>query len=165
VHAPYDYPPFLTHSSAAAAAVVAGWIALAWSVSRLARGDELARRTLALVLRLAAGAIAFLWIREELAGAWSRDVATLLLIAYYASTGLLAIWIGRRRSNPWLRALGLALAIFADVEALLEASRLSIGWRVAGYLLAGLFLLGVAYWYRGKESGPVAQSSKPSSAS
>ena len=47
-----------------------------------------------------------------------------------------------------LRHVGLGLAIFAALKAIAEASSLEIGFRVGSYLLAGLFLLAVAYWYR-----------------
>jgi hypothetical protein len=40
--------------------------------------------------------------------------------------------------------------VLAAIKAMVETSALSIGWRVGGYLLAGVFLLGVAYWYRGR---------------
>jgi hypothetical protein len=51
-----------------------------------------------------------------------------------------------------LRHVGLGLAIFAALKAMAEASSLVIGWRVASYFLAGLFLLAVAYWYRDREA-------------
>jgi hypothetical protein len=54
-----------------------------------------------------------------------------------------------------LRHVGLGLAIFAALKAIAEASSLAIGLRVGSYLLAGVFLLAVAYWYRerDRESG------------
>ncbi len=99
------------------------------------------------------GVLTFLWIHVELSHAISLDVSTFLLVAYYAVTGILAIGIGRWRSIPLLRQLGLALSVFAAIKAMVETSSLSIGWRVGGYLLAGIFLLGVAYWYRGTGGG------------
>jgi uncharacterized membrane protein len=48
-----------------------------------------------------------------------------------------------------LLSAGLALAIYAALKAVAQASGLSaIGLRVGSYLLVGCFLLGVAYWYR-----------------
>jgi hypothetical protein len=47
----------------------------------------------------------------------------------------------------------LALAIFAALKAIAEASSLVIGLRVGSYLLAGAFLLAVAYWYRDRGEG------------
>jgi uncharacterized membrane protein len=90
----------------------------------------------------------FLWGREELSRAYSDDAAVLLLIVYYAIAGLALIYLGRVRVSANLRRAGLALAIYAALKAVLEASGLDIGYRVGSYLLAGVFLLGVAYWYR-----------------
>ena len=101
------------------------------------------------IIRILGGVLTFLWIHVELAHTVSIDVSTFLLVAYYAVTGILAIGVGRWRSIPLLRQLGLALSVFAAIKAMVETSSLSIGWRVGGYLLAGVFLLGVAYWYRG----------------
>jgi len=55
---------------------------------------------------------------------------------------------GRRRNTTLLRQSGLALAVYAALEAIWVSSSLSIGWRVAADLLDGLFLLGAAYLYR-----------------
>ena len=60
----------------------------------------------------------------------------------------------RRRRIPLLRHVGLALAIFAALKAIGEASSLAIGIRVGSYFLAGLYLLAVAYWYRDRSATP-----------
>ncbi|MCC6407050.1 MAG: DUF2339 domain-containing protein [Planctomycetes bacterium] len=148
---PFAYTPFATTESLAAAAVCAGWLALAWRLTRVAAERTRAVGLAALVVRVLAGLAVFLWIREELAHAFSRDVATFLLIAYYAITGVTAIGFGRRRASRVLRAVGLALSVLAAICAIVEASELTIAWRVAGYLLAGAFLLGIAYAYRADE--------------
>lgn len=149
----YDYPPFLTPASGAAAAVAVAWLFTSWHGSRALpvanSGTKDLSRTL---LRLLGVAVAFLWIHQELARAVSPDVSVFLLVAYYATTGVAAIYLGRLRAIPLLRTLGLALAVIAALKTMVEASDLAVGWRVAGYLLAGLFLLGVAYWYRAQSA-------------
>jgi len=92
--------------------------------------------------------VTFLWGNTELSRAYSADVATFLLILYYAAVGVAAIFVGRARGIRVLRQVGLGLAIFAALKAIADASSLAIGLRVGSYLLAGLFLLAVAYWYR-----------------
>ena len=99
-------------------------------------------------VRLAGVVVTFLWGNEELSRAYSPDVSTFLSIGYYAVVGVAAIFIGRARGIRVLRHVGLGLAIFAALKAISEASSLAIGIRVGSYLLAGLFLLAVAYWYR-----------------
>ena len=93
-----------------------------------------------------------MWGNTELSHAYSSDISTFLLILYYAVVGVAAIFIGRHRTIRVLRHTGLGLAIFAALKAMAEASSLDIGWRVASYFLAGLFLLAVAYWYRDRDS-------------
>ena len=75
-------------------------------------------------------------------------MSTFLLTLYYAMIGVAAILIGRARRVSDLRHLGLALAIYAELKVIVQASELSIGLRVGSYLLAGLFMLAVAYCYR-----------------
>lgn len=146
--------PFLTPASGVAAAACAAWLVFSWHWARMDRapGEWLvgARRTTA---RLLGTAVTFAWIHTELSHTVSIDVSTFLLVAYYAVSGVLAIGIGRARSIAALRQVGLALAVLAAVRALVETSSMSIGWKVGGYLLAGGFLLGVAYWYRGAGGG------------
>lgn len=143
--------PFLTPASGAAAAICAAWLFFSWHAARTGAADGGVMTTLPrTVLRILGAVLTFLWIHSELARTVSLDVSTFLLVAYYAVTGVLAIGVGRWRSIPLLRQLGLALAVLAAVKAMVETSSLSIGWRVGGYLLAGVFLLGVAYWYRGR---------------
>ncbi|MFL5574732.1 MAG: hypothetical protein ACJ79S_01990, partial [Gemmatimonadaceae bacterium] len=101
---------------------------------------------------------AFLWGREELARAFSSDLATFLLIGYYAAAGVVAILVGRQRALAGARRAGLALAVYAALKAIAQASDLSdVALRVGSYLLVGLFLLAVAYWYRGgQDEEPLA---------
>ncbi len=143
--------PFLTPESGVALIVCAAWFVFAWNWARMGMEEGEAmfdtRRSIA---RILGGVVTFLWIHVELARTVSIDVSTFLLVAYYAASGVLAIGVGRWRGIPLLRQVGLALAVFAAFKAMLETSSLSIGWRVGGYMLAGVFLLGVAYWYRGK---------------
>ena len=113
---------------------------------------------------LAASSLAFLWGYLELRHAFSADVSTFLLIAYYASCGVFAIHQGRIRNEGRLRQVGLALAVLAALYAISAASGVQqIGLRVGSYLLVGVFLLGVAWWYRG-ERGAVADNSAPRNA-
>ena len=93
----------------------------------------------------------FFWGNTELSHAYSARVATFLLILYYAAVGVASIFVGRAREIRILRHVGLGLAIFAALKAIAEASSLAIGLRVGSYLLAGVFLLAVAYWYRERD--------------
>ena len=153
----YEYTPFLTAASLAAAAVAAAWLVTSWNAARVQLVDggrgTLETRT---AVRLAGAVVTFLWGHEELSRAYSADVSTFLTILYYAVVGVVAIFVGRARGIKLLRHVGLALAIFAALEAISEASSLAIGIRVGSYLLAGLFLLAVAYWYRDKDSARAA---------
>ena len=145
--------PFLTSASGGAALVCAAWFVFAWNWARMGMTDDAVafdlRRNLA---RILGAVVTFAWVHVELQHTISLDVSTFLLVAYYAVTGVAAIGVGRARAIPPLRHVGLALAVFAAIKAMLATSALGIGWRVGGYLLAGAFLLGVAYWYRGKGS-------------
>jgi len=149
----YTYTPFLTTPSLAAAAMAAAWLVVSWNAYRAELVDSapgsVEMRT---AVRLAGSVVTFMWGNTELAHAYSADVATFLLILYYAVVGVAAIFVGRARGIRILRHVGLGLAIFAALKAIAQASSLAIGLRVGGYLLAGLFLLAVAYWYRDRES-------------
>jgi uncharacterized membrane protein len=151
---PYRYTPFLTAPSLAALAMSAAWLVVSWNAYRVELTDagpgSIETRT---TVRLAGSVVTFLWGNTELSRAYSSDVATFLLILYYAVVGVAAIFVGRARGIRILRHVGLGLAIFAALKAIAEASSLVIGFRVGSYLLAGMFLLGVAYWYRDQESG------------
>jgi uncharacterized ion transporter superfamily protein YfcC len=126
---------------------------VSWHVSRAefadGRSGTLQTRTL---VRLAGAAVTFLWGDTELARVYTPDVSTFLLILYDAIVGVAAIFVGRARGIPVLRHVGLALAIFAALKAIAQASSLEIGLRVGSYLLAGLFLLAVAFWYRDRDA-------------
>ena len=153
---PYEYTPFLTTPSLAGLAMSAAWLLVSWNGyhADLTDSGPGAAETRTAV-RLAGSAVTFLWGNTELSHAYSADIATFLLILYYAAVGVGAIFVGRARAIRILRQVGLALAIFAALKAIAEASSLAIGLRVGSYLLAGLFLLAVAYWYRetDRESG------------
>lgn len=141
--------PFLTPASAAAAIAAICTVVIGESVTRapqLWNGAEAA--TVRARARLLEGVAAFWWLRLELAHVGSPAVSTSLLVAYYAVTGVGAVLVGRERRIPPLRHAGLALAVYAALKAMLEASQLSTGLRIASYLSAGIFLLTVAYWYR-----------------
>lgn len=153
---PYQYTPFLTTPSLAGLAMSSAWLLVSWNGYRaeLADSGPGAAETRTAV-RLAGSAVTFLWGNTELSHAYSADIATFLLILYYAGVGVGAIFVGRARAIRILRQVGLGLAIFAALKAIAQASSLAIGLRVGSYLLAGLFLLAVAYWYRetDRESG------------
>jgi uncharacterized membrane protein len=149
---PYRYTPFFTAPSLAALAMSAAWLTVSWNAFRAVLTDSgpaaIETRT---AIRLAGSAVTFLWGNTELSHAYTADIATFLLILYYATVGVGAIFVGRARGIRVLRQVGLGLAIFAALKAIAEASSLAIGLRVGSYLLAGLFLLAVAYWYREKD--------------
>lgn len=146
----YGYVPFVTVPSLAALAAVVGWAAFAHYASRAELRDAPHYQPRERAIAGAAGALAaFFWGREELTRAGSPELSTFLLVCYYAGAGVLAIFVGRWRRLAGARQVGLALAIYAALKAVVQASALdSIGLRVGSYLAAGLFLLGVAYWYR-----------------
>jgi hypothetical protein len=136
----YHYAPFATEASAVSGVVLAS-IAAAW---RLARDAQLRR-----VLLSGAGAWAFLWMHQEIAYAFNPTIATLLRVTYYAATSVGAVGIGRARQIAVLRHIGLALAVLAAGTALYGARKLdAIGARIGADLVAAVFLLGIAYWYR-----------------
>jgi len=160
----YEYRPFLTEASLAAAVNAACWTVFAWHAGRVGTRSGFEEHAVAPgdlgdgpapdmgVVRMIGGAAVFFWIRAELLYAGSRDLATFLLIGYYALAGVAAITLGRMRGIPAARQVGLALAIYAGIKALAQASDVtSVALRVASYLLVGGFLLAVAYWYRGGE--------------
>lgn len=143
----YQYRPFATPASLGALAVSAAWFVCAWHAARLWPDRPNA-------LRLVALAVAFLWGRMELAGAISAEASTFLLIAYYAVVGVIAIFLGRARGIPALRHVGLGLAVYAALKAVVQASELAIGLRIGSYFLAGAFMMAVAYWYRARQDPP-----------
>lgn len=152
----YVYTPFLTTESLAAGAVVLAWVAIATRVWR--DGTSTFPRNERRLIVAAATGVALLWGRQELARAVAPDVATFLLIGYFATAGIAAIALGRARHVPAARQVGLALALYAALKALVQASALdAVGLRVASYLVVGGFLLGVGYWYRAASSRRAAQ--------
>jgi hypothetical protein len=138
---PYRYAPFATQPSAVAAVVLIS-ILVSW---RLASSE----RQLELLLRSAAVGWAFLWIHQEIAFALNPTAATLLRVSYYAVTSVAAVGVGRARHVAILRNIGLALAILAAGTALYGARKLdAIAARIVADLVAAVFLLAIAYWYR-----------------
>jgi hypothetical protein len=138
---PYRYAPFVTEPSAVAAVVLASILA-AW---RLARREQQLER----LLRSASIGWAFLWIHQEIAFALNPTAATLFRVSYYAVTSVVAVGQGRARHVPILRHIGLALAILAAGTALYGARKLdAIAARIGADLVAAVFLLAIAYWYR-----------------
>jgi len=142
----YAYTPFFGATSAAAVSVLAAWWAVATSSARNASGQ--AGSAASGATGLAAGSLTVGWGYVELARAFAPDVATFLVILYLAATGITAILVGRARRLPAARHGGLALAIFAGIKALVQASTMEFGFRLASFLVVGAFLLGVAYVYR-----------------
>ena len=149
----FGYRPFLTRPSLGALGYSSAWILLSYLLFPLLQRRTARELTRADVVRVAAVSATLLWGREELAAAFSPDASVLLLIVYYAVAGMVLIYVGRVRQSPGLRRAGLALGIYAALKAVFEASQLEIGFRVGSYLLSGLFLLGVAYWYRKTNDG------------
>jgi hypothetical protein len=136
----YEYTPFLTIESAVAMAVLASVLAAWW----LARDATIKR-----VLRGAAMVWAFAWVHQEIAFAVNETVATLLRVTYYAATSVAAVGAGRARQMPLLRHVGLGLAVLAAATALYGARNLeAIAARIGADLVAAVFLLAIAYWYR-----------------
>jgi uncharacterized membrane protein len=153
----YAYTPFVTAQSAAAFALAVAACVFSYATTRAA---WVTRRPPPPPLRpviLAVGpVVTFAWVHEELAHAYSPDLATVLLILYFAATGVATIGLGRVRAEVMLRRIGLALAIYGALKAVVQAySVSSMGLRVGVFLFAGLFLLAVAYWYRATGDRPV----------
>jgi hypothetical protein len=137
----YQFTPFGTRESALAAVLLLA-IIVAWRC--VTREPKLET-----VLRGAVIGWAFLWIHQELAFAFNPTAATLLRVTYYAATSAAAVGIGRARAVPILRHLGLGLAVLAAGTALYGAKDLpSIGAKIGADLVAAVFLLAIAYWYR-----------------
>jgi hypothetical protein len=143
----YAYTPFLTRSSASALVATLG-LALGGELlgGSDGRGKSWADRPLRLGLVVG---FAILWGRMEMADAFNRDLATFLLILYYAACGVASIIAGRYLKVGRLRALGLAMAIYAAIKAMVEAAEISgVLLRVGVYGAVGVFLLGAGYLYR-----------------
>lgn len=157
----YHFTPFATEASAAAMAVLLGFIVVArfWPWLRAATRSAFGKRAewtyaaeLRVLLRSAAAAPwvwAFIWAMIELAMAYSPSTSTLLLVVYFAATAVTSVAIGRMRRWPRLRQVGLGLALAAAATAWYGAtSYFDFGARIAAYLVTSAFLLGIAYWYR-----------------
>ncbi len=149
----YAYVPFATRSSAsafcAALGIAGAGLALRQGVGAHGRVADAAVRLGVLV------GFGILWGRMEVATAWSPDVAAFLLIAYYAACGLASIVAGQRYAVSRLRLAGLALAVYAAVKAIAEASDIGgLLLRVGAYGAVGIFLLAAGYLYREAGSRP-----------
>jgi hypothetical protein len=148
----YQYTPFGSSESALAAVLLTSLYA-ALRLSSDAKLD--------VVLRGAVVGWAFIWVHQEIAFAFSETVATLLRVSYYAATSVAAVGVGRARRVPLLRHLGLGLAVLAAGTALYGARDLTIAAKIGADLVAAVFLLAIAYWYRKPGSlNPSAQISE-----
>jgi hypothetical protein len=146
--AAYGYTPFLTWPSLGAFAYSLAWILAFWLLRPLVERRPGRRVTADDLVGIAAMIAVLSWGRQELVGAFSPDAAVLALIVYYALSGVSLVYVGRLWESLNVRLAGLALSIYASLKAILEASQLDTGFRVGGFLLSGLFLLAVAYWYQ-----------------
>ena len=139
--AQYQYVPFATPASSVAAVVLVS-ILVSW---RFATHEA----QLAPLLKWTAVGWAFLWVHQEIAFAFNPTAATLLRVTYYAVTSVAAVGLGRARHSQILRTIGLALAVLAAGTALYGARKLdAIAARIGADLVAAVFLLAIAYWYR-----------------
>jgi hypothetical protein len=149
----YGYPAFLTPASAVALAAVSGWLVFGHIAARVEWADMRATPPSIRALVASSGALAALgWGYEELAHFHSREVSTSILAFYFAACGVATILVGRHRAIAGVRQVGLILAVYAALKAVIQVSSLpSVAPRIAIYLLVGCFLLAVAYWYRDGE--------------
>jgi len=144
----FAQPPFSTPATAVAATVLAAMYA-AWRL-----GSELDS---AAVFFGGTLAWAFVWVHQEIAIAFNPTAATLLRVSYYALTSVAAVWTGKSRNVAGFRHVGLGLAVIAALYALFRAQDLSfVGARIAADLVAAVFLLAIAYWYRKPGPEPTA---------
>ncbi len=136
---PYTSFPFASvRSVAIGAAVVSGFFIV-----------RLNRSGLPAIGIAAPWIAAFIWGDVELGRAFSRDASAFLLVAYFAACGVAILAFGTRRDSARMRQAGLALAVIAGLRALFEtgATR-SVPTRIGIYLVAGFYLMLVAYMYR-----------------
>lgn len=138
---PYGYSPFMTTASAVSVVLVVALLAAA----RFASYDA----TLSRLMRAAVLVWIFAWVHQEIIFAFNPTAAMLLRVTYYASTSVLSVGAGRARGDALLRHVGLGLAVLAAATALYGARRLdAIAARIGADLVAAVFLLAIAYWYR-----------------
>jgi hypothetical protein len=171
--APFAYVPFASRPSLAALVVVAALAAVAWRADALATAlvdavpDHAARaeRDAPVVrrwMRSAPWIWAFVWVHRELAGAWAYAVSTLALVSYEAAVAVILVGLGRARDVRRMRQAGLLLAVIAAVRALVAVDGVrSVSLRIASYLVASVFLLGIAYWYRRRGADPAPGEAEP----
>jgi hypothetical protein len=136
---PYTSLPFSTRRSVAVGATVAAaFLIVRWN-----------RQSLPEIAIAAPWIAAFLWGDVELGRAFSPDVSAFLLVAYFAASGVAVLSVGTKRGRPRLRQIGLGLAVIAGLKALFEAGAAgSILAKLGIYLVAGAYLMIVAYMYR-----------------
>jgi len=157
--AAFAYAPFATRESMAALLILVAWGLVASRFDRW--GAALAgpspagagtRDDFALVARGARvmpWVWAFVWAHREVAMAGSPAAAVLALVSLEAGAAVAAVGVGRVRDVRALRRVGLGLAVVAALRALAAADSVrSVAVRIASYLVASAFLLGIAYWYR-----------------
>lgn len=144
---------------AAAAAVLAAWIASAWTFYRHGTADERAAAPLVAAL---ANLQALGWLSLEAmdAGArlgptaWAREASQFALSAVWMGYAACAILVGFRRQLSAVRwgGLGLLLAAVAKVY-LYDLGFLALGYRVLSFLVLAVVLLGISYQYQRRASG------------
>ena len=168
----YAYAPFGTRESAAALVVFGACVWVVAQTDRMARalGDAVQAGAPAPGFALSqAGWVralpwvwAFLWAHRELAGAWSPALATFLLVTLEAAVGVALVALGRLRDVRPMRQTGLVLAVVGAIRALSAIERVpSVSLRIASYLVASVFLLGIAYGYR-RRGAPADAAPEPS---
>ncbi len=82
-------------------------------------------------------------------------VAYVAVGAVFGAMDVVVVAFAEQEGAPALA--GLALAVYAALKALVQVADLaSVGLRVASYLLVGVFLLGVGYWYRSAGDAPTS---------
>jgi hypothetical protein len=169
----YDFTPFVTEASLAAALVTLAlivvarfwyWVRVATRASIIDRAEWTYAGALRFIVRgvtVAPWAWAFIWVMLELGMAYSASTSALLLVTYFAATAVACVAAGRARHSARLRQTGLALALVAAGTACYGAtSYFNLGTRIAAYLVTSAFLLGIAYWYR--RPGVAAGDAEPS---
>ena len=145
----YISTPFVNAGALVLLLALLTWWRFFGAVAELAGSrDEPDPRWIAIARTFLAVAL-FLWGWRELAHTISRDVATSLMTLYFAVVGVGAINFGRLRGVAPARHAGLGLCVVAAWMAVSRASHVeAIGIKVGTFVLASLFLLVVAYWYR-----------------
>jgi hypothetical protein len=149
----YIATPFLNPGALLLLLSLLTWWRFFGAIAMLAGSDEEPDPQWKRVARTFIAVALFLWGWRELAHTISRDVATSLVTIYFALVGVGAIHYGRIRAIPIARHTGLGLCVVAAWMAVARASGVeAIQIKVGTFVLASLFLLVVAYWYRKERS-------------